>query len=1167
MLKFFPSIRHKLIVQDNVRKFLRYAVGKILLVVLILLTGGMQLTNAQLNPQNLTHYTEMDGNTIFDVLADQFGNIWMTTHNGLIRFDGYEFTRFYSDPNDSTSISNILVSSLFEDSKGRIWVGGAWEINLYDPKTNMFRSFPFYHLIDEMERSQPWIVAITEDVAGRIYFGASDFYDRKLTNSLFYYDELTYTIQIVDNSGIELISSVNQTTTDPFENVWVIGRSNIIRISKEGVLQEIDVPNGIEISGSFSRRHTVASDKDGLIWISFGSTVIHIYDPDTGQYEILELSDKISIETRDMIINKIQFDDKNIVWMATSAGLIQYNRESGEWLTFTYDGNNRIPDLDIISLDTDSFGNVWMGTTQSGLFKYENQRLFNSYRGDSQTPEKITSGWVSRIVESDDGSIWLSTVGATSGQDGISKIDFRDDYVNVITYNEIDAEWFYSVEFVEVSPGVFYSSNESGLFSLDVNTFEPHKIDTKGLPDGIRMEKYYRDHNGTEWLGTNNGLYERKIGQAEYVLHDLSTQSGGNVASNMISYFVPDSTSGLWILTNNGLFYYNYDSENIERHAYDPNMGDILASQDINSLFRDYNGIVWVGTWGGGLSRYDTKNLKIETFTMADGLPSMSIQYILKDSENNDLWLSTFNGISRFDLDTNQLVNFSTANGLHSQLFVDGSGLKTSDGLFIFGGSNGITYFRPSEVSKSSPPPKMYFIDLKINGESHVFDNGIYNEENLTLTHNQNTISIDYTGIHYSNPARNRFSYILENYDTGWQDVGLQRTAYYPNLPPGNYVFRVKAANSNGVWNEEGIAMRIVIRPPWWKTIWAYLLYGLLLAGAVFGIDHSQRRRLIRKEQERAREKELAQAKEIEKAYNDLGKAHQNLEKAHSNLKAAQDQLVQQEKLASLGQLTAGIAHEIKNPLNFVNNFSEVSREMIQELREEITEFLNEIGLNNKSSQITGKQLKSAGLILELLDEIESNQIKVNEHGKRADGIVKSMLQHSRGGNGKMEPTDLNVMVKEYVNLSFHGMRAGKDPINVDIDLQLDDSVGEVPLVIEDFSRVMLNVCGNAFDAMREKLRRSEVGGQTSAAYLPKLTVRTRSRVDTVTIEIQDNGPGIPEKIKDKILQPFYTTKKGTQGTGLGLSITNDIIMAHRGKIDIESIMGDETRFTITIPK
>ena len=307
-------------------------------------------------------------------------------------------------------------------------------------------------------------------------------------------------------------------------------------------------------------------------------------------------------------------------------------------------------------------------------------------------------------------------------------------------------------------------------------------------------------------------------------------------------------------------------------------------------------------------------------------------------------------------------------------------------------------------------------------------------------------------------------------------------------------------------------------------------------------------------------------------------KSYETLQGTLNELKSTQDQLIQAEKLASLGQLTAGIAHEIKNPLNFVNNFSELSVELVEEIRHEVRRMTAdggpEVGLSHDTD-----------LILEILDDIEANLKTIHKHGSRADSIVKSMLQHSSGGSGKMEPNDLNNLAREFVNLSFHGMRAGEEPINVDLKYDLDASIGNVSLIAEDFSRVIVNLTNNAFDAMREKLSEtSNVKGKKSPLersggaersrgvsavedYHPQLMVRTKRTDGSVTIEIEDNGPGIPDEIKNKILQPFFTTKKGTQGTGLGLSITNDIIKAHGGSMGIKSSPGKGTTFTIHLEK
>lgn len=279
----------------------------------------------------------------------------------------------------------------------------------------------------------------------------------------------------------------------------------------------------------------------------------------------------------------------------------------------------------------------------------------------------------------------------------------------------------------------------------------------------------------------------------------------------------------------------------------------------------------------------------------------------------------------------------------------------------------------------------------------------------------------------------------------------------------------------------------------------------------------------------------------LEETIEELEQKRNAVEEVLSELKATQSQLIQQEKLASLGQLTAGIAHEIKNPLNFVNNFSEVSVEMIVELMEE---------------RAKSHESRDESLIDEILVDIRSNLQKVYQHGSRANGIVTSMLQHSRGGSGKMEPTNLNALIKEFSNLAFHGMRAGKNPINAEINLQLDDEIKNVSLVAEDFSRVLLNLFKNAFDAMRA----------TAEIRPPILNIRTKLQSGKILIEVEDNGSGIPNEIKNKILQPFFTTKKGTEGTGLGLSITNDIIKAHGGVLNLSTQVGKGTTFSIEVP-
>jgi signal transduction histidine kinase len=270
-------------------------------------------------------------------------------------------------------------------------------------------------------------------------------------------------------------------------------------------------------------------------------------------------------------------------------------------------------------------------------------------------------------------------------------------------------------------------------------------------------------------------------------------------------------------------------------------------------------------------------------------------------------------------------------------------------------------------------------------------------------------------------------------------------------------------------------------------------------------------------------------------------KANKVLQTTLLNLKSTQQQLIQSEKMASLGELTAGIAHEIQNPLNFVNNFSEVNKELLVEMNEEI-----EKG-NYAEVKIIAK-------------DVIDNQEKVNHHGKRADAIVKGMLQHSRVSSGIKEPTDINALTDEYLRLSYHGMRARDKSFSAALQTDFDLSIGRINIVPQDIGRVLLNLLNNAFYAVMQK-RKDE-----NEHYEPLVSVSTKNIDHKIEIHVKDNGVGIPQKVLDKIFQPFFTTKPTGQGTGLGLSLSYDIIKAHGGEIKAETKEGEGSEFIVQLP-
>ncbi len=281
-----------------------------------------------------------------------------------------------------------------------------------------------------------------------------------------------------------------------------------------------------------------------------------------------------------------------------------------------------------------------------------------------------------------------------------------------------------------------------------------------------------------------------------------------------------------------------------------------------------------------------------------------------------------------------------------------------------------------------------------------------------------------------------------------------------------------------------------------------------------------------------------------------LEKEKKKVEETLVELKSTQVQLIQSEKMASLGELTAGIAHEIQNPLNFVNNFSEVNTELIDELKKELA--------------VGNRQLAA-----EIAEDVKANSEKINHHGKRAGDIVKGMLQHSRGNSGQKELTDLNTLCDEYLRLSYHGLRAKDKSFNAKFETNLDPTLPKINVVPQDIGRVILNLINNAFYAVSERLRQARLPdgqAQPDSRYEPTVIVATKNLGDKIEINVKDNGNGIPDSIKEKIFQPFFTTKPTGQGTGLGLSLSYDIVKAHGGTIDVDSTVGSGTIFRIFIP-
>ena len=1111
-----------------------------LLLIAALVVIPFVHSSAQLNPDNITQYTEKDGlpgGRVNSVLVDKYGFIWTGTINGLALFDGYEFKRFFSNPNDTSSIKGLVCWAIFEDRKGQIWAAtGQENLNVYNPVTRSFRHYDYKHLIDHPSNIEIGIYCITQDQNGKIFLGVSTNFGVPIPGALLYFDEKEDRVKKIENPGNFNIQNVISSTVDSKNNLWLLSYSGIFKIDPTGKIDSVPVLNSLyRKMGDYY--NSILADNESHIWVVSNKGTLTDYDPLSKEVKVHLFPEKIS---QSFNFSTIAFDTAQNIWLGTGQGLAFFDKEKKAFSLFKQ-VNRKNPALSVINqLQVDSFGSVWVATESEGLLRYEEKIKLRSFSNIKRDRNSLTPGWANNLMQSGDGKIWVTTTNG-GAEVGLNELDAEGNLIQSIPVREMIPGLVNIAGLSEMAPNELIMSTNVGILQFSVKTKKIKRISISGYTDeNYLISCFFTDSKQNKWLGSNNGLYRKSGNEASFKKYDLSKLEGADGSSNEVTRIFESPKHGLWLLTNNGLFLYKYDTDKIERHGYDKAKGDIFLTQDINSFYEDSSGTAWVGTWQGGLSKYSVDERKIKTYSWNEGLPSMSIQGILGDEKNHTLWLSTFDGLCKFNMETGQTNTYSIADGIQSQLFADGSYLKTKNSFFVFGGSNGITLFNPENINRSSLPPRVMITDLKlfnktiIPGQSPILKNSITETSEITLAYNQNNISFDFIALHYSDPGKNNVAYKMENYDNDWRVVRNQREAFYPQLPPGKYIFHIKAANNNGVWNEEGVSLRITVLPPWWQTPWAYGSYTIVLLGLGFLVNRFMRQRLLAAEKEKNRERELAQAKEIEKAYH-------KLEETHETLKATQSQLIQSEKMASLGELTAGIAHEIQNPLNFINNFSEINTELIDELN-------------------AGIDKGNLDDVKSIAQDIRENESKINHHGKRADAIVKGMLQHSRVSTGQKEPADINALVDEYIRLSYHGIRAKDKSFNATIKSELDQSLGDIRIIPQDIGRVLLNLLNNAFFSVTEKSK------QNTQGYEPTVSITTKNLGDKVRISVQDNGIGIPPEIRDKIFQPFFTTKSSGQGTGLGLSLSYDIVKAHGGEISIDSRSNDYTIFHVDLP-
>ena len=1133
--------------------------------------------HAQSDNKTFRHFTPQDGfpSYVFRMAQDPKGQIWMTGPSGLHKFDGYTVHHFIHDPGNEYSIPDGLIMEILAASNGMIWLTGGSGVGYLDPWTERFHQVSIPESIPPVSISSLNNLIETSDhsiwtIGNNGLYRFNQPTQSQLDTSVRFYP---YDFSVDEEVTVFNMEEVSDGV------IWLTSNQGLIQFNRATEnYTKMDPLSGLNTELEVTQLTPIIRDINDNIWLGVDGGLI-VFRKGTNKPEVITTLGKENFDLSMYEIRALDSSEGGTIFISIiNIGILHYDPYSDEVIQYSRQLNSQDGPSENVILDIleDRNGNIWMAHSSSGMSMMYDENWTYSYHqiiaGDSTNTR---SQIIHDLAEDQQSNLWLGTsygLAFVPADGGASKsfLPNTDGTSSNITKNNITD--------IHLSEDVILAVESNGdaqtstfyIFNIQQEQFNqiniPDSLATFSFDQVVASESFfYWTARGSSQLVALN-KEDLSIATFDLPLDYPATERAS--MRTVEAQPIITKSGELYILYKNDVqnvfatsdwSYYNFNvfqgtfkrvpmSTDSKLRKYTP------ADTQFPSTLKD--AVIWSMAENGVLKE-NLNNGTFEYFPLVLNSNELIFSSLLQ-ARNGTIWFSVSSGaISKFDPQSKKLNTYHLELSRKPRFIFNN--LESSTGILFFGGPGGYIQFNPDEIREQVDIQHLHITEFRTGKESISI---VELDENYEVDFENNNISFSFLAINYRSPD-NQYRYRLLGYDDGWVDMGTQRSIFLANLPFGDYTFQVQAATPGSSFSDESILSEVsfAILPPWWRTIPAYLSYLLLFTGFVFGADRFQRRRLIQKERERAREKELAQAKEIERAYQNLEVAHKDLEQAHSNLKSAQSQLIQQEKLASLGQLTAGIAHEIKNPLNFVNNFASVSRELVEEVRNDVASF--RLSVFGEDSSLTTENRQQITTVEETLSDVEYNLNKIVEHGSRADGIVKSMLQHSRGGTGKMEPTDLNALVSEFVNLSYHGMRAGKDPIDAEVTLDLDSSIGEVPLVYEDFSRVILNICTNAFDAMRM----SGIGDQGSGIGEQRgahLQVSTRREGGRIAIEIEDNGPGIPDDIKDKILQPFFTTKKGTQGTGLGLSITHDIVKAHGGNLEIQSKPG-QTIFTIRL--
>ena len=772
------------------------------------------------NPQSLSN------GFILSICEDKSGILWIGTENGLNRFDPSEekFKRYFHDPDDLNSLSNNRVLSICEDQFGSIWVGTECGLNILDPERKEIKRY--YSFPDNPNSiSHNYIKAIYEDKSGTLwigtYGGGFNEYDREKSRFLHYMSVPDDTTCLSDNNVLALL--------EDHEGMLWIG-------TEDGGLNKFDRKSGLftqyvnnqKDPNSISSNHIniMHEDKTGVLWIGTRDSGLNMFNRKKNRFISYKVNPNNPASISDNTILSICEDRNGGLWFGTySGGLNIFNRETQRFIHYKYDPDNpnSLSYKAVRPIYEDSLGILWLGTDGGGLNKFDRENeIFTHYKNNPNDPHSLSDNRVFAICEDKNSTFWIGTHGG-----GLNKF-------NCIT-------------------------DRFKRFKSDPN-------DSNSLSDN-KIRNIVKDRSDKFlWIGTNGGGLNKFDIESERFTHYKNEQNNPNsLSNNRIYCMFQDRSDILWIGTfGGGLSALNPKNGQFTCYQVDTNNVNSINKNFILSIYEDSKGLLWVGTLGGGLNRIDRGKNIFKHYTENDGLPSNVIYDILEDGRGN-LWMSTNRGVSNFNPKTEKFKNYDIKDGLQNNEFNTGTGHTSRSGEMFFGGVNGFNSFFPDSIRDNPFEPPIVITSFQLfnkpvpigeMGDGRIIlESSIKETKKIRLSHLDKVFSFEFAALNFIFPDRNQYAYKMEGFEKEWNYVGNRNYVTYTSLSPGNYVFRVKGSNNDGIWNENGTSLKIEIVPPFWKTWWFYTLCIIIFVFSIAAVFIYQINKIKKKKEEEERRK------------------------------------------------------------------------------------------------------------------------------------------------------------------------------------------------------------------------------------------------------------------------------------------------------------------------